>query len=242
MSSAGPAQFATTHWSLVLEARGNSPQSQSALAELCAHYWYPVYAFLRRRGSSPDDASDLTQGFFATLLEKEYLDDVDRQKGRFRTFLLTAVSRFASKAHEHDRAQKRGGGKKLVSLDVSDGECRYQHEPVDDWTPEKIFARRWALTILDAALARLRKVHEESGRTALFEALKVYLTGDSGAPPLAEIGRRLGMTEGAVKVAVHRLRERYRQALREEIRQTVAEPAEVEDELKALSAALRGEI
>ncbi len=239
--SSGAAQFATTHWSLVLEARGNSPQSQSALAELCGRYWYPVYAFLRRRGSSPEDASDLTQGFFAILLEKEYLEDADRQKGRFRTFLLVAVSRFASKAYERDQAQKRGGGRRLLSLDVSQGECRYQHEPVDDWTAEKIFARRWALTILDAALARLRKDHEESGRITLFEALKVYLTGDSGAPPLAEIGRRLSMSEGAVKVAVHRLRERYRQALRDEIGQTVAEPADVEDELKALSAALRGE-
>ena len=226
----------------MIEARGDSPQAHTALEELCRRYWYPVYAFHRRRGSSPDDASDLTQGFFATLLEKEYLDDVDRQKGRFRTFLLTAVSRFASKAYEHDRAQKRGGGKKLVSLDVSEGESRYQHEPVDDWTPEKIFARRWALTILDTALSRLRKDHEESGRTAMFEALKVYLTGDSGAPPLAEVGRRLSMTEGAVKVAVHRLRERYRQALREEIGQTVSDSAEVEDELNALAAALRGEI
>jgi RNA polymerase sigma-70 factor (ECF subfamily) len=242
MSSAGPAQFATTHWSLVLEARGGSPQAEAALEVLCGRYWYPIYAFLRRRGSSPEDASDLTQDFFATLLEKEYLDDVDRQKGRFRTFLLTAVSRFAAKAYERDRAQKRGGGRKLISLDVSQGESRYQHEPVDNWSPEKIFARRWALTILDAALARLRKDHEESGRTALFEALKVYLTGDSGSPPLVEIGRRLSMTEGAVKVAIHRLRERYRQALREEISQTVAEPADVEDELLALSAALRGEI
>jgi RNA polymerase sigma factor (sigma-70 family) len=239
--SSGPANFATTHWSLVLEARGNSPQSQSALAELCSRYWYPVYAYLRRRGSAPEDASDLTQGFFAILLEKEYLDDVDRQKGRFRAFLLTAVSRFAAKAHEHDHAKKRGGGRKLVSLDVSDGENRYQHEPADDWTPEKIFARRWALTILDAALARLRKDHEESGRIALFDALKVYLTGDSGVPPLAEVARRLSMTEGAVKVAIHRLRERYRLALREEIAQTVAEPADVEDELGALVAALRGE-
>ncbi|HUE71125.1 MAG TPA: sigma-70 family RNA polymerase sigma factor [Pirellulaceae bacterium] len=226
----------------MLQARGDSPQSHSALAELCSRYWYPVYAFLRRRGSSPEDASDLTQGFFTILLEKEYLDDVDRQKGRFRTFLLTAASRFASKDYEREHAQKRGGGRKLVSLDVSEGECRYQHEPADDWTPEKIFARRWALTILDGALARLRKDHEESGRTSLFEALKTYLTGDSGAPPLAEVARRLSMTEGAVKVAVHRLRERYRQALREEIGQTVAAPADVEDELKALSAALRGEI
>ena len=242
MSSAGPAHFATTHWSLVLEARGDSPQSQAALEELCRRYWYPIYAFLRRRGSSPENASDLTQGFFATLLEKEYLDAADRERGRFRTFLLTAVSRFASKQHEKDHAQKRGGAKKLLSLDLVEGENRYQHEPADDWTPEKIFARRWALTVLDAALARLRTDHEESGRMALFEALKVYLTGDSGAPPLAETARRLSMTEGAVKVAVHRLRERYRQALREEIGQTVAEPADVEDELKALSAALRGEI
>ena len=241
MSSAGPASFATTHWSLVSQARGDSPQAQAALEVLCGRYWYPIYAFLRRRGSGPENASDLTQDFFATLLEKEYLEDADRQRGRFRTFLLTAVSRFAAKAHERDQAQKRGGGRQRISLDIAEGESRYQHEPADNWTPEKIFARRWALTILDAALARLRKDHQESGRTALFEALKVYLTGDSGAPPLAEVARRLSMTEGAVKVAVHRLRERYRQALREEIGQTVAEPADVEDELKALSAALRGE-
>ena len=242
MSSAGPARFATTHWSLVIEARGGSPQAEAALEVLCRRYWYPIYAFLRRRGSPPEDASDLTQGFFAALLEKEYLDDVDRQKGRFRTFLLTAASRFATKDYERQQAQKRGGGRKLLPLDFSQGESRYQHEPVDNWTPEKIFARRWALTVLDAALVRLRSEYEQSGRTALFDAIKVFLTGDSGAPPLAEVARRLSMTEGAVKVAVHRLRERYRQALREEIGQTVAEPADVEDELTALAKALRGEI
>lgn len=241
MSSAGQAHFATTHWSLVLDARGSSPQSQAALAELCRRYWYPIYAYLRRRGATPENASDLTQDFFATLLEKEYLEAADRQRGRFRAFLLTAVTRFAAKSHERDQAQKRGGGGRLLSLDVSEGESRYQHEPADHWTPEKIFARRWALTILDAALSRLREDHEESGRTELFQSLKVYLTGDSGAPPLREAAERLSMTEGAVKVAVHRLRVRYREALREEIGQTVADPAEIEDELKALSAALRGE-
>lgn len=240
MSSAGPAHFATTHWSLVLEARGDSPQSQAALEELCRRYWYPIYAFLRRRGSSPENASDLTQGFFATLLEKEYLDAADRERGRFRTFLLTAVSRFASKQHEKDRAQKRGGAKKLLSLDLAEGENRYQHEPADDWTPERIFARRWALTVLDGALSRLRNDHEASGRGALFDALKVFLTGDSGAPPLRQVAERLNLTEGAVKVAVHRLRERYRQALRDEIGQTVTDPADVEDELMALRAALQG--
>jgi RNA polymerase sigma-70 factor (ECF subfamily) len=242
MSSAGAAPFATTHWSLILKARGSSPQSQAALGELCQRYWYPIYAFLRRRGSSPENASDLTQDFFATLLEKEYLDAADRQRGRFRTFLLVAVSRFASKQFERERAQKRGGGKRLLSLDVADGESRYQHEPADDWTAEKIFARRWALTILGGALARLRADHQANGRTRLFDELKVFLTGDSGAPSMREIGQRLGMTEGAVKVAVHRLRERYRQALREEIGQTVSDPADVEDELKALLAALQGKI
>jgi RNA polymerase sigma-70 factor (ECF subfamily) len=162
MSSAGPAHFATTHWSLVRQARGSSPQAQAALEVLCGRYWYPIYAFLRRRGSSPENASDLTQDFFATLLEKEYLDDADRQRGRFRTFLLIAVSRFASKAYEHDQAQKRGGGRKRLSLDMAEGESRYQYEPADDWTPEKIFARRWALTILDAALSRLRSDYEKA--------------------------------------------------------------------------------
>ena len=240
-TSAGDPQFHTTHWSLVVAAaggEGNEPRA--ALEELCQAYWYPIYAFIRRRGNSAEDARDLTQGFFAALLEKGYLADADPQRGRFRSFLLTAVARFVTKEHAKEAAQKRGGGTKTLSLDFDAGESRYQHEPVDNWTAEKIFERRWALTLLDRTLAALRREHEAAGKLPLFEALKVFLTGEAGAPPLREIAAGLEQSEGAVKVAVHRLRQKYRELLRQEIAQTVATPEDVETELTALLAALRG--
>ncbi len=239
---AGDSQFHTTHWSLIVQAaRQEGEPSRAALADLCGAYWYPVYAFIRRRGHSAEDARDLAQEFFATLLEKGYLADADPERGRFRAFLLTAVSRFVSKQHERAAAQKRGGGRRILPLDFDDGETRYQLEPSHDWTAERIFARRWALTLLDRTIAGLRQEHVEAGKLALFEALKVFLTGETGAPPLRQIAETLGMTEGAVKVAIHRLRQKYREALRGEIAQTLTAQEDVDDELRLLLAALRGD-
>ncbi|HEX5105489.1 MAG TPA: sigma-70 family RNA polymerase sigma factor [Pirellulaceae bacterium] len=233
-------QFHTTHWSLIAAAAEPSETSQAALEDLCQAYWYPVYAFIRRRGRSAEDARDLTQEFFATLLEKGYLADADPERGRFRSFLLTAVARFVSKQHEKAAAQKRGGGRPPLSLNFDDGETRYQHEPSHDWTAERIFERRWALTLLDRTLARLRQEHETSGKLPQFEALKVFLTGEAGTPALRQVAENLGTTEGAVKVAIHHLRQKYRDSLREEIAQTVAAQEDVDSELQALLAALRG--
>ena len=241
-SEAGDSQFHTTHWSLIVQAAGKEGESsQAALADLCGAYWYPVYAFIRRRGHSAEDARDLAQEFFATLLEKGYLADADPERGRFRAFLLTAVSRFVSKQHERAAALKRGGGRRNLPLDFDLGETRYQREPSHEWTAERIFARRWALTLLDRTIAALRKEHEEAGKVPLFDALKVFLTGETGAPPLRSVAEQLGMSEGAVKVAVHRLRQKYRDALRAEIAQTVTVQEDVDDELRLLVAALRGE-
>jgi len=238
---AGDPAFHTTHWSLIVAAgREGGERAQAALADLCQAYWYPLYAFLRRHGHSADDAADLTQAFFATLLEKGYLADADPERGRFRSFLLTAVSRFASKEQDRAAAQKRGGGTNTLSLDFNDGERRYQREPADNWTPERIFERRWALTLLDRTLASLRRDHEAAGKLASFEAFKAFLTADSSPGPLRQVAKQLGITEGAAKVAVHRLRQKYRELLRAEITQTVAGEEDVEDELGVLLSALRG--
>lgn len=243
MSSAhsGNSQFQTTQWSLVAAAgNGASAEARGAMENLCRAYWYPVYAFIRRRGRQPDDARDLAQEFFARLIEKEHLESADPQRGRFRTFLLTALTRFLINQYEHDAAQKRGGGESPLSLSVDEGETRYLREPADHWTAERLFERRWALTVLGQTLAALRAEHETAGKLELFDALKVYLTGESGAPPLRQAAERLDMTEGSVKVAIHRLRQKYRELLRRQIAETVADESEVEDELRALLAALRG--
>ena len=245
--SLGPARasggrFATTRWSVVLAAGGErSTEGRQALATLCETYWYPLYAYVRRRGYAAADAQDLTQAFFATLLEKEYLRAADRERGRFRSFLLTALKRFLVKEWDRAHAQKRGGTHKGISLDVRSGETRYSQEPSHDWTPERIYERRWALTLLDQVMARLRRRYVADGKGDLFDLLKAFLTGESGAPPYSEVAAGLGMTEGAVKVAAHRLRRRYRELLRSEIAQTVAHPDEVDDELRLLRAAVRGE-
>lgn len=241
-STAGDPQFHTTQWSLVVAAAGSHGESSTAaLADLCQAYWYPLYAFLRRRGNSAEDARDLTQGFFATLLEKDYLADADPERGRFRSFLVTAIARYAAKEHDKAAAQKRGGGARPLSFDFDDGERRYLCEPADNWTPERIFDRRWALTLLERTLARLRQEHQSTGKLDQFDALKTFLTGESGATPLRQVAEKLDMTEGAVKVAVHRLREKYRERLRSEIAQTVESTEDVDDELRLLLQALRGE-
>jgi RNA polymerase sigma-70 factor (ECF subfamily) len=233
-------RFATTRWSLVAAAgQVGSPQSREALATLCQVYWYPLYAYARRHLPNAHDAQDLTQAFFAELLEKDYLQTADRQRGKFRSFLLTAFKHFLSRERERSRTQKRGGGRSQVSLDFQGGERRYQLEPIDHATPETIYERRWALAILERALARLRQEFADAGKEKLFERLKGALAGEGLQESYARIAQELGISEQAVKVAVHRLRRRYQELLRGEIAQTVASPEEVDEELRDLFAAVR---
>jgi RNA polymerase sigma-70 factor (ECF subfamily) len=234
------SSFATTHWSLVLAAgKDASASAEEALTSLCQTYWYPLYAYVRRQGHQPDDAQDLTQAFFARLLEKHYLQSADPERGRFRSFLLTAFRRFLSKERDRERTKRRGGGMKLLPLDFEAGEKRYSLEPAHEVTAEKIYEQRWALTLLDRVFARLRDECGKAGKQQDFNWLKVYLTGEAGTPSYQEVAAEIEMTEGAVKVAVHRLRRRYRELVREEIAQTVAGPEEIEEELRHLFAALR---
>jgi RNA polymerase sigma factor (sigma-70 family) len=223
-------RFPTTQWHLVLSAaEGVSSESRDALASLCRTYWYPLYAYLRRQGYGPDDAQDLTQGFFARLLEKHYLKDYRPERGRFRSFLLAALKHFVANEHDWAKAQKRGGEVAPVSLDeIQDGERRYSLEPRSNLTPEKIFEKQWALALLDQAFRRLREDNQE------FERLKGFLTGDETRIPYQQLALDLGTTEGALKVSVHRLRRRFRDVLREEISQTISEPDEVQDEIRYL--------
>ena len=234
----GPAIFATTHWSVVLTAgRSDAPQAQDALEKLCQTYWYPLYAYVRRRGNSPADAEDLTQAFFAWLLERNWLGGADQQRGRFRSFLLTSFSRFLANEWDKARTQKRGGGR-IVSLPFDVADTRCAREPVDNLTPEQSFEWRWALTLLEQVMNRLSTEFARDGKAELFEALKPCLLGERTTQPYAMLAAKLGMTEGSVKVAVYRLRQRYRQLLRDEIANTVAEPEEIEEELRYLFAVL----
>jgi RNA polymerase sigma-70 factor (ECF subfamily) len=236
-----PPAFVTTHWSVVLTAgRSDTTLARDALARLCQTYWHPLYAYVRRLGHSPPDAQDLTQEFFARLLAKNYLAAADESRGRFRSFLLAALKHFLANEWDKASAQKRGGGQIPISIDPGSAETACSFEPADTTTPEKIYERRWALTLLDQVLRRLREEYVRAGREKLFEQLKPTLTEASRTVRYAEIAARLGMSEGAVKVAVHRLRLRYREVLRAEIADTVASPAEVEDELRNLFAALAG--
>jgi RNA polymerase sigma-70 factor (ECF subfamily) len=233
-------RFATTRWSLVAAAgQGASPQAQEALATLCRIYWYPLYAYARRQLPGAEDAQDLTQEFFARLLEKDYLQAADPQRGKFRSFLLTAFKRFLAKERDRAHAQKRGGGRPLLPLDFQTGEQQYQQEPADHATPETLYERRWALTLLEQTLARLRQELVNTGKQKLFEVLKGTLTGEDTVEPYADIATQLDLSVQAVKVAVHRLRRRYAELLRAEIAQTVANPQDVEDELRDLFAAVR---
>ena len=225
---------------MVLAAgKGASPDADAALASLCQTYWYPLYAFVRRLGHQPADAQDLTQEFFARLLEKQYLRAADPERGRFRSFLLSAVKHFLSKERDRAKAHKRGGGRKVLPLDFEAGESRYSLEPTHEITAEKVYERRWALTLLDQVFARLRDEFDRAGKRNEFDRLKVYLTGGAATLSYRDVAAELGMTEGAVKVAVHRLRRRYRDLVREEIAQTVAGPEDVDEELRHLFAALR---
>jgi RNA polymerase sigma factor (sigma-70 family) len=233
--------FVTTHWSVVVTAGGSDTAgARRALENLCNAYWYPLYAYVRRRGFSPPDAEDLTQEFFARFLEHQWVANADREKGRFRTFLLSAMNHFLANEWDKARAQKRGGGIRPVPLEFGTAETRYSREPADSITPEQHFERRWALTLLETVTRRLQADYEQDGRGELFAALHPCLVGDRTNQPYEELARKLGLTEGAVKSAVHRLRQRYRQLLRDEIAHTVAGPGEVEEELRHLIAVLGG--
>ena len=233
--------FVTTHWSVVLTAgRSDTPRARDALARLCQTYWYPLYTYVRRRGHSPEDAQDLTQEFFARLLEKNWVGAADQAKGRFRSFLLSAMNHFLADEWDKARAQKRGGGVPLVPLQFDTAETRYGLEPADNATPERSFELRWALTLLEEVLKQLQAEYEREGKADWFAALNPCLVGERTSQPYAELAAKLGVSEGAVKSAVHRLRQRYRQLLRDEITNTVAGPADVDEELRHLFAVLAG--
>jgi RNA polymerase sigma factor (sigma-70 family) len=233
----GSSQFPTTRWTLVVAA--GDPQrkeARSALVSLCENYWYPLYAYLRRCGHPADQAQDLTQEFFVRVLEGRYLDRTDPAKGRFRSFILTSLKFFVADEGDRQRAHKRGGGV-VVPLQFSSGEERYRREPAHNETPERIFERRWALSVLDRVLEKLRDEFVQHGRPEHFERSKIFLLGQSDAP-YAALAREMNTSEGALKVAIHRFRKRYRDLFRQEIADTVADPEEVESELRYLAAVL----
>jgi RNA polymerase sigma-70 factor (ECF subfamily) len=223
---------------VVAAGQFGSPQADAALARLCETYWYPLYAHVRRLGHDAEEARDLTQEFFARLLEKEYLAAARPEKGRFRAFLLMVLKRFLAKEWARANRVRRGGGQRLISLDEQDAEGRYLAEPVDELTPDKSFDRRWAWTLLEQVLKRLEAEWQAAGKTAVFQELRGFLTGEKSDCPYAEIARRLQMTEGTLGVIIHRLRRRYRELLRMEIAQTVATPEQVDEETRDLIAAL----
>jgi RNA polymerase sigma-70 factor (ECF subfamily) len=234
--------FNTTQWSAVVSASGDtSPEAQRALEQLCVTYWYPLYAHVRRQGYSVEDAQDLTQEFFARLLERKYLRLADKNRGRFRTFLLTSLKNFLINEWNKANREKRGGGCQVISLDTEQTETRFRAEPADNRTPEKAFARRWAMVVLDRVLDQLQAELVADGKGLVFEELKSSLSGEEGESSYAEIGLRLGMTEGNLKVTVHRLRRRYRELLRSEIARTVEDPSAVDDEIRELLTALNND-
>jgi RNA polymerase sigma factor (sigma-70 family) len=234
-----PGRFPTTRWSRVIAAGDpDAPRARESLADLCAAYWYPLYAYLRRRGQDPDRARDLTQDFFADALERGLLARADPARGRFRSFLRAACVNYLANSLDRDRALKRGGGRAALSIDSVDAEGRYARELADELTPERIFDRSWALTLLERVLDRLGREYDEVGRSATFEALRGGLVGGPEGVPYATIAARLGTTEGAARVAALRLRRRYGELLRREIASTLDDPADVEDEIRDLFAAL----
>ena len=240
-AASGPREFRTTHWSVVLAAGdAASPQSAAALEKLCRAYWLPLYAYARRRGQEPEDAQDLTQAFFARFLENNAVSQANRRRGRFRTFLLTALQNFISNEWRKSAAQKRGGGRALLAWDELSPETCYQPEAVSELTPDKVFDQRWALTVFQQSLARLRKEYVVAGKGEQFERLKDFLSAEAGEGAYAQVATRLGMSRNAVAVAVRRLRQRYGQIVRDEIAHTVASPADVEEELQYLIKLMSG--
>ena len=231
------AQFATTHWTLVLASQGSSPQANQALERLCRWYWPPLYAYVRRRGYRPEEAQDLTQEYFARLLQQNDLAQVKPELGRFRNFLLASMKHFLANEWDAAQTQKRGGGQTRLSWDEETLERQYLLEAADQATPETIFERRWALSVLEQALAQLGEEYARAGKQDLFDGLKAFLSGDKRLIPQAEIAAQLGISISAVRVGVHRLRQRYGQLLREQIAATVSSSAEIEEEIRHLFTA-----
>ena len=232
------SRFPTTSWTVVLAAGGNSPGTAEALSYLCAAYWYPIYAFVRRRGHSREEAEDLTQDFFAQMLEHDTLGKARRERGRFRSFLFASVTNFLANEWDRAHAQKRGGTCVSLSLDFESGEERYNREPTHGLTPELLFEQQWALAVLERVLERLRMENAQKGKESQFDCLKPFLTGDQGTGAYQQAAADLNSSEPAVRTAVHRLRRRYAELLRQEIAATVADPAEVDGEIRSLLAAL----
>ncbi len=238
-SDRGPRDgFHTTCWTVVVQA-GNRPSAEAdaALDALCRIYWYPLYAYVRRRGHAKEDAEDLTQAFFASLLARNDLVRLTRERGRFRAFLLAALKHFLANAWDRTQRQKRGGGQILLSLDWQEADDRFRIEPADPLSPDTLYDRAWGMTLLERVMERLREEYAAAGRAVLFDALKPFLAMGGASIPYVRVAEPLGMTEGAARVATHRLRRRYRNILREEIAQTVADPAQLDDEIRALFAA-----
>jgi RNA polymerase sigma factor (sigma-70 family) len=239
-STPGPSEvFATTHWSVVLESRETeSAASRAALEELCRNYWRPIYTYIRRRGYASHQAEDLTQAFFSHFLERKLLSVVDRERGRFRTFVLHACEYFLAKEWRNANRLKRGGGQQILSLNVSAVEDCYQHEPTDQMTPERLYERQWVLSLLELALERLRQEWIAAGKSTLFDTLQPFLSGERKSMTCAQAALDLGMSEGAVRTAVHRLRQQYAQILRAEVGQTLSRQDDLEEELRHLISVL----
>ncbi len=234
----GQTGFETTLWTVVLHAgQADSPQSQAALERLCHTYWYPLYAFVRRQGHAAEAAQDLTQEFFCRLIQKNYLQSADPNRGRFRSFLLSSLKHFLTNEWHRSQTQKRGGGVEIFSIEAEVAEERYAHEPTDTRTPESIFHQRWAQALVDQVMVRLREEFTEAGQAGRFNELHAFLLDDDAASQ-AEIAARLGISESAVKSALHRMRQRYGELFRDEIANTVASPGEVDEEIRELFAAL----
>jgi RNA polymerase sigma factor (sigma-70 family) len=235
----GPVAFTTTHWSVVLEAQRESPAAQEALEKLCRTYWRPIYGFVRRQGSGPEEAEDLTQGFFALILERKDLKTVRKEKGRLRSYLLTSVKHFLADESRHAMAVKRGKGQRLIPLDDIRESERIEVERSDRLTADQIYERRWAFTVLEQVMARLRDEYRSAGNVRFFDQMKKMLMDEPDRPSQAQIASEFDMTENAVKQAFYRFRQRYQALLREEISHTVAMPGDIEDELRHLIAVVR---
>jgi DNA-directed RNA polymerase specialized sigma24 family protein len=232
-------QFSATHWSVVLAAgQRDSPHAAAALEKLCHAYWYPLYAYVRRCGYNPEDAQDGTQSFFAKLLEGDLLPRAVPERGRFRSFLLTTLQNFLADAHDRANARKRGGGQPVISLDALDGEARYALEPANEISPDKLFERRWATTVLEGAWTLLEREYAADRKAGLFQELRRFNSAGEDAPGYSEAAGRLGLPENTVKSLVHRMRKRYRVLLRSEIARTVDDPAEIDEEIRYLMRVL----
>ena len=238
MNAASEEYFQSTHWTVILAAgRKHTPESDVALEELCATYWFPLYAYVRRRGHSKEDAEDLTQAFFAAFLAKNYLDQISAERGRFRAFLLASLKHFLANESDKSLRQKRGGGATHLSLDWQSADTQFQVAATTEQSPDQAFDREWAVALLGKVVERLAVESERAGRARQFAELRIFLTAGKGAMPHAAVAETLGMDEGAVRVALHRLRKRYRELLREEIAQTLTDASDLDEEMRALVGA-----